>query len=262
MKRLKLLDLCQNQFPDYTKKELYSFIMCGEVKIAGGIHRNPQELFSVDQTVELVQRRFVSRGGEKLDYALEHWKLSVEGLVVVDAGCSTGGFTDSLLQRGAGHVYSVDVGFNQLDFTLRQNPRITVLEQTNVMSLADLKLDPQPELAVADLSFRSIKGAAAYLLNLISGTDLIALVKPQFELINPDNNFDGIVRSDSILEDVLNQVVGQLKEENSFVKDILCSPILGRKGNREFLFWITSDPSSRCQQIPDLIKSLVQSSST
>jgi len=237
MKSAPLIEILHKLYPDLPRKELYARIMCGEVFINGECIRDPKQ--RVKQTVKPVfqSRRYVSRGGLKLEAALKRWDLPVGEKVFVDAGASAGGFTDCLLQYGARLVHAVDVGYNQLDYRLRQDRRVRVHERTNVMSVS--RFDPMPDAAVADLSFRTIRKAAAHLLSITLEGWMVALVKPQFEIdADDEEDFSGIVRSADSLRKVLLQVASGLDEEGVEVLGIIPSPITGRRGNREFLFYL------------------------
>ena len=159
------------------------------------------------------------------------------GRVCVDAGSSTGGFTDCLLQRGASKVYAVDVGHNQLDYTIRTDSRVVVMERTNVMDLSHDMFRPPPQYVVADLSFRSLRGAAPVLLELAAGGIMIALAKPQFEWEEPDAGFDGVIREGSIVKGILEKLIGDLAVEGCPVSHLMYCPLPGRKGNAEFLLY-------------------------
>ena len=237
MKKVPLLTLLKKNYPEYSSDKLYSHILCGEVIADGGVIKNPKELFPEDTPVVLADKKFVSRGGFKLEKALEHWHIDVKGKVVLDAGSSTGGFTDCQLQHGAALVHAVDSGSNQLDFKLRQNPVVLVREKTNIMDVT--ALDPQPDIAVCDLSFRSIVHAASHILSLTREKKLIALVKPQFEERGLVPGFDGVIRKDEDVRRVLAETERLLAEDNSYITDMIESPISGTKGNREFLCIIT-----------------------
>jgi 23S rRNA (cytidine1920-2'-O)/16S rRNA (cytidine1409-2'-O)-methyltransferase len=255
-KLLPLLALLEKRFPHISKKEQYARVLCGEVIVKGECIRDPSRKVSHDSTIAFRTRRFVSRGGEKLQASLDRWNPGVKGKIILDAGSSTGGFTDCLLQNGAECVYAVDVGYNQLDFTLRQNPAVTVYERTNIMSLH--KLDPPPHGAVADLSFRSVRKAASHILSLTVKKWLIALIKPQFELANTaDSDFDGVITDNGLLTDILSSVIDDLWHEKAYVTDIMPSPITGRRGNREFLFYIHDKPSRSAEELKEQAHSAV-----
>ncbi len=235
-KKKALLALLQKAFPAYSKEQLYSKIMAGLVKDkrSGEGLRDPKQLVPVDSKFELSHARkdYVSRGAYKLLHALEAWHIPVSGLVCIDAGSSTGGFTDVLLQEGAARVYAVDVGYNQLDYSLRTDERVMVMERTNIMDVHDLA--PQPQLAVADLSFRSLRGAAKHLVELASEGRAILLLKPQFEA-HSDELDNGIVK-DEYLDEIMQRSLEALRAEVQ-VKAVIESPIQGTHGNREFLVY-------------------------
>ena len=139
MKKLPFLQLAIKKFPAASRKELYAAILCGEIKVNGGRIKDPKEMINSNSILEIKNKAFVSRGGIKLDYALSEWNIDVEDKVFIDAGSSTGGFTDCLLKRGAKYVHSVDVGYNQLDYSIRSNNRVIVHERTNIMNINELK---------------------------------------------------------------------------------------------------------------------------
>jgi len=210
-----------------------ALVICKNVYVDGELCTDPKQKFPADSTVEIIFPRYVSRGGFKLERALELFDFPVRGLVFLDAGSSTGGFTDCLLRHGACHVHCVDVGYNLLDFSIRSNPAVSVHEKTNIMDVRDL--DPRPDAAVADLSFRSIGGAASRILNLTKTRRMTALIKPQFEVPKGTEGFDGVVRDNDLLRQTLESVYECLKGEGVGVFDVCISPVRGHKGNREFL---------------------------
>ncbi len=236
-RRRSLLEQLVRLYPGTDRERLFSRVLAGDVLVDGATERNPKTAVSGEAEIILSSRRFVSRGGFKLDAALEAWNVAIAGKVFVDAGCSTGGFTDALLQRGAAQVHAVDVGTAQLDWKLRTDGRVIVREGTNIMALE--WLDPRPHAAVADLSFRSLRGAAAHILSLTTEGWLIALLKPQFEWVNPPPEFEGIV-PDSRLDEILAALETDLNAEGVVMTDKLASPVRGRKGNQEFLVRLTA----------------------
>ena len=256
MKRKALLALLVELFPDVEKKELFAEILCGRVKVNGETIKDPKRNISVDSQPEIAFKKYVSRGGYKLERVLSDWNISVDGRGFLDAGSSTGGFTDCLLQGGASFVHAVDVGYNQLNYRLRVHERVYVHERTNIMHLE--KLDPEPYAAVADLSFRSITNAAAKLLTLVSGKMLIALVKPQFEIRNPGDDFDGVLREPVEIYTVVSGVLKELWHERAFVERIALSPLRGRKGNQELLFLITNNESCSLKAVARELKGLLE----
>lgn len=255
MKKLSLLDLLCKQYPQMTRKELFTEIMCGKVKVKGETVRDPKQKVAADSEPEIGIRKYVSRGGYKLEQVLKLWDIDVKGKGFLDAGSSTGGFTDCLLQSGAEFVHAVDVGYNQLDYSLRVDDRVYVHERTNIMHVSSL--DPIPYGAVADLSFRSINDAASKILSLVEGRIMIALVKPQFEIDKPEEEFDGIVRDREEIFDVAAKVLDKLSRENCFVSRVALSPIKGRKGNQELLFMIRGEEVKSRAEILEELKSLL-----
>ncbi|TFH04316.1 MAG: TlyA family RNA methyltransferase [Spirochaetales bacterium] len=233
--RIRLLDrLCQLR-SDVSREGLLSFVLCGEVTVDGVLVRNPRELILAHAVVGFTGQRFVSRGGGKLDHAVELWSLPVASRCFLDAGASTGGFTDCLLQRGAATVHAVDVGYNQLDYRLRIDPRVVVHERTNIWALSDLL--PVPQAAVADLSFRSLRGLTRHILGLTSERWAVLLIKPQFEWQDAPDSFDGIV-PEKELGEMLAGVLKDLAEEGVECRGVAASPVKGRGGNQEFLAFV------------------------
>ena len=196
-------------------------------------HDKPGE--QLDESAVLrVERppRFVSRGGEKLQHALDSLDVLVEGRDCADVGASTGGFTDCLLQAGAKRVVAIDVGYGQLHPRVRADPRVTVLERTNARSLTELPF--APELVVCDVSFISVAKALPPVLALAaSGWDALVLVKPQFEAGRADVG-KGVVRDPDVQRKVLENVIEAAREWGGDTTGVVDSGLLGPKGNREF----------------------------
>jgi 23S rRNA (cytidine1920-2'-O)/16S rRNA (cytidine1409-2'-O)-methyltransferase len=219
-------------------------IAAGRVTVSGVPADKPARLVSPIDPLDLVgpPPRFVGRGGEKLDAALDRFDVAVAGRRALDAGASTGGFTDCLLQRGASQVVAVDVGYGQLDLGLRQDPRVRVLERTNVRNLAldDLGGDPVP-LVVADLSFISLRTVAPALLGLAAeGADLVLLVKPQFEAGRVEaSRGKGVIRDPDVWRQVLERVVESYGRGGARLQGLMASPLLGAEGNAEFVAHFT-----------------------
>ena len=234
-RRLPLKVLVARAFPDADRRAVEGYIACGRVLADGERVTDPLRELPVDVTLELLAGRpYVSRGGEKLAAALDVWRLPVSDRVFIDAGASTGGFTDCLLGHGASRVYAVDVGYNQLDYRLRRDSRVESMERTNVMALTAGVFRVAPHAVVADLSFRSICGAASDLLALVSDGWMVALVKPQFEWRDPAPAFDGVIRDRAVLERVALATLERLSASSRVVR-VMLSPIPGRKGNQELL---------------------------
>ena len=180
-------------------------------------------------------RRFVSRGGDKLAGALERLNVDVTGRAWLDAGASTGGFTDCLLQAGAASVIAVDVGYGQLDWRLRNDQRVTVLERTNVRSLAAGDLPVRPDGVVADLSFISLTLVVPALAKLVApGGDLLLMVKPQFEVGKEAVGKGGVVSDPALWLESVQRVVDAAESQALGLVDATASDLPGPAGNREF----------------------------
>lgn len=233
--KLSVIQLLRLKDPSLSKDHATALVSCRNVYVNGELCTDCKAMYPKEAIVEVIFPKFVSRGGFKLEKALEVFGIDVEGLVMLDAGSSTGGFTDCLLQRGAKAVHSVDVGFNLLDYKVRSDRRVVVHEKQNIMTLGKDSLDPAPDAAVADLSFRSIKGAASHILDLVGDTWLIALIKPQFEVPKWQENFFGVIEDPKLLEDTLASVFDNLTQEGIGIYNAVRSPIRGHKGNTEFL---------------------------
>ena len=246
---LPLLRLLEQRYPDLESEELYARILCGEVAVDGGVIRDPKLPVSPLAELRFSGSRPVSRGGDKLATALDAFPVSVTGKIFIDAGCSTGGFTQCLLERGAAGVHAVDVGYNLLDYSLRNDPRVTVHERTNIMDFRDP--DPVPQAAVADLSFRSIGGAAGHILDLTEEGWMIALVKPQFEWKDPPPDFSGVVSRPEDRALILARVAEILSGQGLGILGAVASAVPGRKGNQEYLFLLEKGPGMTVSRLLD-----------
>ena len=207
--------------------------------VAGSLATKPARMVDAGEAVQLVgpPPRFVGRGGEKLDAALDRFAVVVEGRRCLDAGASTGGFTDCLLQRGATEVVAVDVGYGQLHERLRADPRVRNLERTNVRSLSADDVGGPARLVVADLSFISLRTVLAALLGLATAdADLVLLVKPQFEAGREEAaKGKGVIRDPEVWARVLHEVRAAALSQGAAMMDAMASPITGAEGNVEFL---------------------------
>lgn len=221
-----------------SREQARALIMAGEVAVGGQVMDKPGSRVESDATVKVAaQPRYVSRGGLKLEKALDAFKLDVGGMVAVDVGASTGGFTDCLLQRGAARVYAVDVGYGQLDWRLRSDSRVVVMERVNARHLESL-----PEaagLATMDVSFISIKIVIPAISRLLREDGyLVTLVKPQFEAGRQQVGKGGVVRDPAVHRLVLEGLVEWGRSAGYGVRDVVASPIRGPAGNVEFLAWV------------------------
>jgi 23S rRNA (cytidine1920-2'-O)/16S rRNA (cytidine1409-2'-O)-methyltransferase len=179
---------------------------------------------------------YVSRGGVKLAFALERFRIEAAGAVAVDIGASTGGFTDCLLQRGASRVYAIDVGYGQLDWKLRNDPRVTNLERVNVRFLDPASIGEKARIVTIDVSFISLRLVLPVAAAMMSGEGaLVCLVKPQFEAGRAQVGKKGVVRDPGVHGEVIRNVVGYGRETGLAARAMAPSPIKGAKGNIEFL---------------------------
>ncbi|MEO8475518.1 MAG: TlyA family RNA methyltransferase [Actinomycetota bacterium] len=220
-----------------SRAEAQDVVRAGLVTVGGTPATKAATMVAEDVAVDLVRptRRFVSRGGDKLDAALDRFGIDPAGLECLDAGASTGGFTHRLLQGGAAHVTAVDVGYGQLAWALRNDDRVTVLERTNVRMLGSADLRAAPELVVADLSFISIRSVIAALAEVSSPAAVfVVLVKPQFEARPADVARGGVVRDPGVWRRVLGDVVDAFAAATVAPQDLMTSPVIGPAGNVEF----------------------------
>lgn len=203
---------------------------------------------------------YVSRGGLKLQQGLDAFDVSPEGLVCLDVGCSTGGFTDCLLRRGAASVLSVDVGYAQFDWSLRNDPRVTLLERTNICDVATPERIGSIDLAVCDVSFTSIRTILPAVTALLNehGT-FLTLVKPQFEAERDEVEKGGIVRDEAVWRKVLLAVIEAFLEHGLTPLRVCASPITGHKGNHEFLLLGQNGAAVQDLNVEDAIQQAMQS---
>ena len=212
-------------------------IMAGQVRVDGQLANKPAAMVADATVVEVVNGpRYVSRGGEKLEAAVEAFALSADGRVCADVGASTGGFTDCLLQNGAARVYAIDVGHGILEWKLRQDPRVVVMEGTNARFVERL---PEPvSLVTVDASFISLKVLLPVLKGWFSpeGGQVVALIKPQFEAgRHIVARSKGVIRDPLVHRQVLEDVLAFAVGEGFAMLGLIRSPLLGPKGNTEFL---------------------------
>jgi 23S rRNA (cytidine1920-2'-O)/16S rRNA (cytidine1409-2'-O)-methyltransferase len=222
-----------------SRAKAQAMIMAGQVRVAGQTALKPATAIPPDSVLTVDSGpRFVSRGGEKLDAALESFAIDVTGLTCVDVGSSTGGFTDCLLQRGAVKVYAIDVGKGILHWKLRNDPRVIVMEETNARFVESLP--ERMDFITIDASFISLKILLPVVKKWEKGAQgIVALIKPQFEAGKKDvSRGDGVIRDPEIHRQVLNDVLSYAKQERFGIHGLIKSPLLGPKGNAEFLVWL------------------------
>lgn len=223
--------------------EARAVVLEGRVTVAGRNVRTPGSLVAAADALDVAgpPRRFVSRGGEKLEAALDRFGIDVRGRDALDAGASSGGFTDCLLQRGAARVAAVDVGYGQLAWSIRTDPRVVVLERTNVRELPAADLPFEPAIVVADLSFVALRGLVPSLVAVAAdGADLVFLVKPQFEAERGDVDAGGVVRDPDAWRRAVADVAAACREVGAGPLAAMASPILGPAGNVEFFLHATT----------------------
>jgi 23S rRNA (cytidine1920-2'-O)/16S rRNA (cytidine1409-2'-O)-methyltransferase len=253
-----------------SRTKAQALIMAGQVRVAGQTTLKPATAIAADSELTVDSGpRFVSRGGEKLEGALEAFPINVSGLICADVGASTGGFTDCLLQRGAAKVYAIDVGKGILHWKLRNDPRVVVMEETNARFVESL---PEPmSLVTVDASFISLKILLPVVKNWISPSPpsplplgdgrrgeggIIALIKPQFEAGKKDvSRGDGVIRDPEIHRQVLIDVLTFARNEGFGIHGLIKSPLLGPKGNAEFLVWLGKQNTN--VDIPALVEEVL-----
>ena len=237
MKIKKRLDqLVQEKASAYSRRQIQSWIMQGKVRVDGKPITKPgaQITEGTPITLAIEEPKFVGRAGYKLEKALDHFNVDLEDFVVLDAGLSTGGFTDCLLQRGAKKVYGVDVGYGQVHEKIRQDPRVLVMERTNLRNLHTV--GELVDLVTLDLSFISVlKVMDAVTALLKPDGKLIVLIKPQFEAERHEVGKGGIIKDSAVHEKVMKKVTDGVAEHGFNLIGTVESPILGSEGNKEFL---------------------------
>ena len=211
-------------------------ILAGQVKVGTRIAAKPSELLDAGAAISVrPTRKYVGRGALKLESALNHFQIDVQGKTVLDIGASTGGFTDCMLQRGAEKVYAVDVGYGQLDWKLRNDPRVTVLEQINARFLTRDQIQEPVDICVIDVSFISLTLTLPNAFTLLKPAGLIlALIKPQFELQRSDVGKGGIIRDPHLHQKAQDKIVAFVNDLGHVVTGIAPAAIKGADGNQEF----------------------------
>jgi 23S rRNA (cytidine1920-2'-O)/16S rRNA (cytidine1409-2'-O)-methyltransferase len=213
-------------------------ILAGKVKSNGAIIDKPSRMIPIDAVIEIIgeSKPFVSRGGEKLAAALDASSIAPRGMICLDVGCSTGGFTDCLLQRGAARVYAVDVGYGQFDWRLRQDPRVVLIERTNIRYISPSAIPEPVDLVVVDVSFISLTKVLPPIMQFLhSPAYVIALIKPQFEVGKGQVGRGGVVRDDAQRVETAQKVIRFAEERGLRTMRAVASPIKGKKGNQEIL---------------------------
>ena len=232
-----------------SREKAQAAILAGDVLVNGEPVLRPAATVAEEARIELVRPpRYVSRGGEKLEHALRAFGLDVGGLVALDVGASTGGFTDCLLQHGAAKVCAVDVGYGQLDYRLRQDRRVVVLERTNIRELESLpRQSGRPDIATIDVSFIGLEKVLPSVVRLLKpGGRIVALVKPQFQARRREVGKGGVVKDPLVHAAVLGRIIAWAAEQGLRFGGLATSPLRGPAGNKEFfVLWTTPKASGR-----------------
>ena len=249
------LDILLQRQAGISPSKAQGLIRTGQVLLPNGQPlQKPGERLPDDTPLQILDGpRFVSRGGDKLQAAFDAFDAfgcTVEGLVCIDVGASTGGFTDCLLQQGAQHVIAVDVGYGQLAWELRQDARVTVLERCNIRHLTRDQLDQIPTFFTADCSFISLRIVLPPLIELLGENPAgIMLIKPQFEAGKEQVGTGGVVRDEKVHVQVVNEIVAMARELGFAKIDVIPSPLLGPAGNREFLAYLRGFGSRNIRKV-------------
>ena len=243
-----------------SRSQAQRLVLAGQVRANGQLVTKPSFQLTPDVDLHVDHGpRFVSRGGEKLEAALERFQVQVNGRVCADIGASTGGFTDCLLQHGASRIYAIDVGQGILHWRLRRDRRVLVMERTNARFLA--KLDEPVELITIDVAFISLKQFFHVIRHWYppAGGDLVVLIKPQFEAGRQEvSRGRGVIRDRTTHQQVLLSVLAQAEGDGYAVHDLMPSPILGPKGNVEFLSWLTYPGQARTDLLELVLKNTAE----
>ena len=227
-----------------TREKARALIMAGKVVIEGKVIDKPGAKIDLESPIHLKGEisPYVSRGGEKLEGALEAFDIHPERLVVMDVGASTGGFTDCVLQKGARKVYAVDVGYGQLAWKLQKDPRVVNLERRNVRYLRREEVEEEVDLILIDTSFISIEKFIPHLLGFLKkGGAILSLIKPQFEVGRGEVGRGGLVRDVRLHQKVIDRISNFCRELGLKVLGVTESPLLGPKGNKEFFIYLRKD---------------------
>lgn len=245
-----------------TKSKAQAAIMAGDVKVNDTLITKAGFLLEVKEntTFEIKSIPFVSRGGFKLDKAIKEFKIDLTNKVCLDAGASTGGFTDCMLQNGAKKVYSVDVGYGQLAWKLRTNNKVKVIEKVNIKNcnINDIysENEEKAQFLTMDLSFISITKVLKNIITLAdTNFEIVSLIKPQFEAGKELVGKNGVVREKETHIEVIKKVINYCISLNLYVKDLTFSPIKGPKGNIEYLVYLTTQKTENNISIEDVVNS-------
>ena len=263
MKKVRLDQLVFDQGLSESRERAKAIIMSGVVYVNGQRADKPGAQVAPDVKIEVRGNTlpYVSRGGFKLEKALKVFPVDPTGLTCIDCGASTGGFTDVLLQNGAAKVYAVDVGYGQLAWSLRNDPRVISMERTNVRYITSDQIPEPLDLAVMDLSFISVKLILPAVCPLLKDdAAVVCLIKPQFEAGKENVGKKGVVRDPAVHADVLQNFLALADSLHFTVRNLTFSPVKGPEGNIEFLAHLSMQPGQA--QIPDVAALVAQAHET
>ena len=244
-KKMRLDVLLVERGLQESRQKAQATIMSGLVFINGQRTDKPGTPVAEDAAVEIrgSTLRYVSRGGLKLEKALEIWPIDLRGKICMDVGASTGGFTDCMLQNGAAKVYAIDVGYGQLAWSLRSDGRVVCLERTNARGLTREQVPEEPDFSSVDVSFISLRLILPAIAGVLrEGGQAVALVKPQFEAGREKVGKKGVVRDPAVHQEVLERFLEHARESGFSVLELSFSPVRGPEGNIEYLGWLEKGP--------------------
>jgi len=240
--KLRLDQRMQAEQPHLSRQQIQGWIMRGAVCVDGRPITKPGVAVAADAVLSynIEEAKYVSRAGQKLERALEYFAIDVQGKVALDAGISTGGFTDCLLQHGIAKVYGVDVGYGQVHEKIRTDERVVIMERTNLRYLKSEQLGELVDLVTLDLSFISLTKVLDGVSRLLAdGAQLLVLIKPQFEAQRHEIGRGGIVKDGAVRRVIVNRTVAAIEALGFACHGVIESPISGSSGNREFLAHLT-----------------------
>ena len=251
--KMRLDVLLVNRGLAESREKAKAVIMEGKVFVKGQREDKAGSMFDEAAPIEIhgQKLRYVSRGGLKLEKAVAHFDLKLEGKICMDVGSSTGGFTDCMLQNGAAKVYAVDVGTNQLDWKLRSDPRVVCMEKTNIRYLLPEQIEKPPAFASIDVAFISLTKVLRPVRELLTADgQVVALIKPQFEAGREKVGKKGVVREKSTHLEVIRQVLAYAWSIGFDILALEFSPIKGPEGNIEYLAWLQKTERKELEEIP------------
>ncbi|MBE9536578.1 MAG: TlyA family RNA methyltransferase [Proteobacteria bacterium] len=226
-----------------SREKAKALIMAGQIIVEDKRVDKAGEMVPIDGDIRIRGKLmpYVSRGGLKLEEALRHFNIDVDGKLAIDVGASTGGFTDCLLQNGAAKVYAVDVGYGQMALRVKNDPRVICIERTNIREMPEEAVPEKVDIAVTDVSFISLTKVLPHIILLLKKKgELVALIKPQFEVGKGEVGKGGIVKDEKKIESVIESIKAFCTDLGLSVEGVTPSPVLGAKGNREFLIYLTT----------------------